>query len=88
LSIVSLNVEIQTIIHMILQGFNFSKMNQTEIEFNQGTEKILAEKIVIGFIWILVETLGNSMLFGMVQFDRLGGDPLKRRIVDQVSFTK
>lgn len=73
---------------MILQGFNFSKMNQTEIEFNQGTEKILAEKIVIGFIWILVETLGNSMLFGMVQFDRLGGDPLKRRIVDQVSFTK
>ena len=73
---------------MILQGFNFSKMNQTEIEFNQETEKILAEKIVIGFIWILVETLGNSMLFGMVQFDRLGGDPLKRRIVDQVSFTK
>ena len=72
---------------MILQGFNFSKMNQTEIEFNQETEKILAEKIVIGFIWILVETLGNSMLFGMVQFDRLGGDPLKRRIVDQVSFT-
>ena len=73
---------------MILQGFNFSNMNQTEIEFNQETEKILAEKIVIGFIWILVETLGNSMLFGMVQFDRLGGDPLKRRIVDQVSFTK
>ena len=73
---------------MILQGFNFSKMNPTEIEFNQETEKILAEKIVIGFIWILVETLGNSMLFGMVQFDRLGGDPLKRRIVDQVSFTK
>ena len=73
---------------MILPGLNFSKMNQTEVEFNQEVEKILAEKIVIGFIWILVETLGNSMLFGMVQFDRLGGDPLKRRIVDQVSFTK
>ena len=73
---------------LVLLGFNFSKMNRTEIEFNQETEKILAEKIVIGFIWILVETLGNSMLFGLVQFDRLGGDPLKRRIVDQVSFTK
>ena len=72
--------------HVIL--LIFSNMNQTQVEFNQEeTEKILAEKIVIGFIWILVETLGNSMLFGMVQFDRLGGDPLKRRIVDQVSLT-
>ena len=29
---------------------------------------------------------GNGLLLGLIQFDRLGGDPLKRRILDQVSF--
>ena len=43
------------------------------------------EKIVIVVLWILVEVFGNGLLFGLIQFDRFGGDPLKRRIVDQVS---
>ena len=42
------------------------------------------EKIFIVLIWLLVQIPGNIMLFGIIQFDRHGGDPLKRRIHDQV----
>ena len=44
------------------------------------------EKILIVVLWILIEGFGNGLLFGLIQFDRFGGDPLKRRIVDQVSY--
>ena len=43
------------------------------------------EKIFIVLVWLLIEIPGNIMLLGIIQFDRLGGDPLKRRIHDQVS---
>ena len=42
------------------------------------------EKIFIVLIWLLVQIPGNIMLLGIIQFDRHGGDPLKRRIHDQV----
>ena len=42
------------------------------------------EMIFIVLIWLLVQIPGNIMLFGIIQFDRHGGDPLKRRIHDQV----
>ena len=42
------------------------------------------EKIFIVLVWLLIEIPGNIMLLGIIQFDRLGGDPLKRRIHDQV----
>ena len=44
----------------------------------------VAEKISILFIWLLIETIGNGMLFGLIHFDLCAGDPLKRRISDQV----
>ena len=69
-----------------MEGFssNFSATS-SEIEFiSDELELTIFEKVVIIFMWFLIETLGNAMLFGWVQFDRLGGDPLKRRIVDQV----
>ena len=44
----------------------------------------IPEKIVMAFLWIVIEVFGNGLLFGLIQFDRLGGDPLKRRIIDQV----
>ena len=43
------------------------------------------EKVVIGIFWILIVVIGSGLMIGIVQFDRFGGDPLKRRIVDKVS---
>ena len=44
----------------------------------------MEDKIIAGILWILYTIPGNAFMFGIVQFDRLGGDPLKRRITDQV----
>ena len=54
----------------------------------EENEASTAEKVMLGIIWILLETVGNGLIFGLIQFDRLGGDPLKRRITDQVQWTK
>ena len=53
--------------------------------FNEDLELNICEKIVIGMFWILIVVFGNGFLIGIIQFDRFGGDPLKRRIVDQVN---
>ena len=44
------------------------------------------EKLIFAVEWVVYQTMGNGLLFGLIQFDRLGGDPLKRRITDQVSW--
>ena len=44
------------------------------------------EKLIFGVELVIYQTIGNGLLFGLIQFDRLGGDPLKRRITDQVSW--
>ena len=62
-------------------------MNLTEkVEFHTEFNVILhwIEIIMILLIWILVQIPGNFMLYLLIQFDRLGGDPMKRRLVDQV----
>ena len=60
--------------------------NTTYFEFlNEDLELNICEKIVIGVFWILIVVFGNGFLIGIIQFDRFGGDPLKRRIVDQVN---
>ena len=59
--------------------------NVTE-EYSITVEEIpLVDRVIAGVLWILYEFPGNALMLGMVQFDRLGGDPLKRRITDQVS---
>ena len=50
-----------------------------EINFTWG------KKILMAFEWTLLEILGNGLIFGMIQFERLGADPMKRRLTDQVS---
>ena len=58
--------------------------NVTE-EYSITVEEIpLADRVIAGVLWNLYEFPGNALMFGMVQFDRFGGDPLKRRITDQV----
>ena len=44
----------------------------------------VTERITIFLLWLLIGTIGNGMLFGLIQFDVCAGDPLKRRISDQV----
>ena len=60
-------------------------MNVTKYAFS--TEDLTfnaVEKAVIVALWLVIQIPGNIMLVGLIQFDRLGGDPLKRRIQDQV----
>ena len=58
-----------------------SNLASLEIEENDLVIKFLAATI-----WIILEVPCNIMLFGLVQFERIGGDPLKRRLTDQVIF--
>ena len=59
-------------------------------ELNFETEEIhlsIVEKTIIVILWLLVMVVGNLLLIGLIQFERLSGDPCKRRIVDQVSLS-
>ena len=58
-------------------------LNLTEFEMpEKGLGNL--QSIAIVLIWLLIEVFGNALLIGLIQFERLGGDPLKRRITDQV----
>ena len=58
-------------------------LNSTKFELPEKSLGNL-QSIAIILIWLLIELLGNALLIGLIQFERLGGDPLKRRITDQV----
>ena len=65
---------------------NSSNTSELNIKFiSEDLELSNFEKVVIGVFWILIVVIGSCLLIGIVQFDRFGGDPLKRRIVDKVS---
>ena len=71
-----LSAEIDTIFFVIM-------LNSTKFELpEKGLGNL--QSIAIVLIWLLIEVLGNALLIGLIQFERLGGDPLKRRITDQV----
>ena len=56
-------------------------MNTTTFEVFENPN---LDKIISGITWGLLQIPCNGLMFGLVQFDRLGGDPLKRRVTDQV----
>ena len=62
-------------------------MNQT-VFTSEDVILNISEKAIIVTLWLLIELVGSGMLIGLIQFERLNGDPLKRRIVDQVRFKK
>ena len=47
-------------------------------------EFTLSEKLVASMICFLIQFPGNFGWLGLMQFEKFGGDPLKRRITDQV----
>ena len=58
-----------------------------QMEFNpEGEPMSFIEKVIIVTFWFQTEVVGSVLLIGLIQFERFGGDPLKRRIVDQVLF--
>ena len=60
---------------------NISNTSEVFLETNELTN---VEKVIAAAIWLILEFICNPMALGMVQFERIGGDPLKRRITDQV----
>ena len=61
------------------------KMSFFVVEFfDEELVTSLAEKIILTILWLSIEILGNGLLLGLIEFERIGGDPMKRRIVDQV----
>ena len=66
---------------------NFTKLTESNENFlsMEIEEYTVVDKILSGIAWGLFNVPCNAMMFGLVQFDRLGGDPLKRRVTDQVS---
>ena len=66
-----------------------------KISFENETSKVFKiistdldiwESSIIIFIWVIIQVFGNGLLLGAIQYDRLGEDPLKRRISDQVFY--
>ena len=58
-------------------------MNSTEFA-SEEIQLQTAEKAIIVTLWLSIEVVGSGLLIGLIEFERLGGDPLKRQIVDQV----
>ena len=62
-------------------------MNVTTYKFSIDADDLsfnTFEKIVIVLLWLVIQIVGNTMLLGLIHFDWFGGDPLKRRLQDQV----
>ena len=59
---------------------NFSNVSIT----TQNFESSIGKYCIITLLWTLIEMIGNPLLFGLIQFERYQGDPLKRRIIDQL----
>lgn len=58
-------------------------MNSTEFA-SEEIQLQTVEKAIVVTLWLSIEVVGSGLLIGLIEFERLGGDPLKRRIVDQV----
>ena len=52
-------------------------MNSTEF-VSEEIQLQTAEKAIIVTLWLFIEVIGSGLLIGLIEFERLGGDPLKR----------
>ena len=61
-------------------------MNFTQTEFNADESTLNTfENTILGILLFMTFVPGTAFLITLIQFERIGGDPLKRRIIDQVS---
>ena len=59
---------------------NFSNVSLT----TEDSESNIGKYFIIIVLWTLIELIGNPLLVGLIQFERNQGDPLKRRLNDQL----
>jgi len=50
----------------------------------EDSEANIGKYCTITVLWTLIELIGNPLLVGLIQFERNQGDPLKRRLNDQL----
>ena len=65
-----------------VMNFNYTQNTKFEVINELESEEIT----VVIVVWSVIQFFGNGMLVGLIQYDKFGNDPLKRRINDQVSF--
>ena len=61
----------------------YISLESTDLENSSSIEKVICI-----LVWLIIQTLGNFLIVGIIQYERFGGDPLKRRITDQVIYGK
>ena len=66
--------------------FNKKMSNFTNMEASLEVQDFtIAKKSIAILLWLYMQFVSNPLFIGICQFERNGGDPLKRRITDQVS---
>ena len=60
--------------------------NFTSLEASiEAQDFTIAKKSIAMILWLYMQFVSNPLIIGISQFERNGGDPLKRRVTDQVS---
>ena len=67
-----------------MNSINDSTVINIDLEI-LSNEYSIAESIVIGVIWLLIQTVGNCFHLIYLDYFYNSGDPLKWKIVDHVS---
>ena len=69
--------------HISKKSFKMNISEEMDI-FLEIRDITLKDKILVSTIWFVLEIPCNIGWLGIIQFDRLGGDPVKRRVTDRV----
>ena len=72
-------MEAKNISNRFFQKQPYISLESTELEKSSNIEKVICV-----LVWLIIQILGNFLILGIIQYERFGGDPLKRRITDQV----
>ena len=50
----------------------YISLESTELEKSSNFEKVICI-----LVWLIIQTLGNFLILGIIQYERFGGDPLR-----------
>ena len=63
--------------HTILQGISKVQTFQDELEILFDT---IPSQVIHGLLFALIETINNAFYFYLINYERNGGDPMKRSV--------
>ena len=79
---------LECIIFSWFEIINMDESSNITIKFEVITNEYETwQTVVIAVIWIILQTIGNGLLLSLIHYYKFGGDPLKQRIVDNVSLS-